>query len=68
VSRPTLLAIAAMIALLNLEADLAGLITTLLQAFAAVFIFLGIFRIFAPHKRARVGSGSSHSVPMRRPV
>ena len=68
VSRPTLLAIAAMIALLNLEADLAGLVTTLLQSFAAVFIFLGIFRVFAPHKRARVRSGPSQPVPIRRPV
>ena len=68
VSRPTLLAIAAMIALLNLEADLAGLMTTLLQAFAAVFIFLGIFRIFAPQRRAQVGPGSPRPVTSRRPA
>lgn len=58
VSRPTLFAIAAMITLLNLEADLAGLLTSLLQSFAAVLIFLGFFEFLSRRKRARLMSRS----------
>ena len=62
VSRPTLVAIIGMTALLNLEADLAGLMTTLFQTIVGVLLFLGIFRIFAPRKRARIAARVSSAV------
>jgi hypothetical protein len=62
VSRPTLVAIIGMTALLNLEADLAGLMTTLFQTIVGVLLFLGIFRIFAPRKRAGPAARVSRAV------
>ena len=65
VSRPTLVAIIGMTALLNLEADLAGLIATLFQTIVGVLLFLGIFRVFAPRRRARSSPQVSRIVPIR---
>lgn len=65
VSRPTLLAIAAMITLLNLEADLAGLLTSLLQSFAAVIIFLALFQFFARRRRRRFKPPLAFDAPAR---
>lgn len=45
VSLPVLFAIAALINMINLEPDLAYLLTNLWQSFAAVLIFYGMFRL-----------------------
>lgn len=65
VSRPTLLAIAAMITLMNLEADLAGLLTSLFQSFAAVIIFLALFQFLARRRRRRFRRPLALDAPVR---
>lgn len=44
-SRPTLLAIVGMMCLINLEADMASLVTNLLQSTIAILIFFGVFSL-----------------------
>ena len=46
VSVSTLLAIAVMAGLINLEQDLSGLLSSLMQSTAAVFVFAAVFRLF----------------------
>jgi hypothetical protein len=67
VSLPALLAIAAMLQMANLEADLAYLLTSTMQSFAGVAIYYGIFR-FLTRRRRRLADGSAYEVvaPRRR--
>src|SRR5262249_15257413 len=44
ISLPTLSAIVAMMQLINLEADLAGLVTALWQSLGTAWIFFGLFK------------------------
>ncbi len=54
VSVPTLLAVAALVGLINLEQDLSGLVTSLLQSVGAVFVFVAFLRLF-PKRSRRAG-------------
>ncbi len=53
VSVPTLLAVAVMVGLINLEQDLAGLVTSLLQSTAAVFVLVAVLRFLPQGHRVR---------------
>ena len=54
VSLPAMLAIAAMLQMANLEADLSYLFTSMLQGFAGVLIYYGIFRFLTRRRRSRI--------------
>jgi len=58
ISLPTLVAVAVMISLVNLEQDLVSVVTSLLQSLVAVFVFVLVLR-FIP--RQRVDTGQSRS-------
>jgi len=61
-----LFAIAAMLQMANLEADLAYLFTSLMQSFAGVVIYFGVFR-FLVRRRSRSGArGLDVSIPLWR--
>lgn len=51
VSFSTLSAVAAMVGLINLEQDLASLMTSFLQSIAAVFVFIAVLRLFPKRRR-----------------
>jgi hypothetical protein len=53
VSLAALFAIAAMLQMANLEADMAYLFTSLIQSFVGVVIYFGVFRILARRRRRR---------------
>jgi len=56
VSVSTLVSVAMMVGLINLEQDFAGLVTSLLQSIAAIFVFVAVLRLF-PKRRRR---GQAH--------
>lgn len=58
VSLPALFAVAAMLQMANMEADLAYLFTSLLQSFVGVVIYFAIFRFLARRGRGREGAES----------
>ena len=66
VSLPALLAIAAMLQMANLEADLAYLLTSTMQSFAGVAIYYGIFRFLARRRRRLVDESAFEVVGPRR--
>lgn len=53
VSFPTLMAVAVMVGLVNIELDLAGAVTSLLQSAAAVVVLVGVLRLLPRDRRAR---------------
>ena len=61
VSLPALFAIAAMLQMTNMEADMSGLLTSMLQGMAAVIIYFGIFRFLTSRAHKRT-SGRPYSV------
>lgn len=64
-SRPTLLAIVGMMCLINLEADMAGLVTNLLQSVTAILIFFGVFRMFRGRQRRPANALAPAGVSVR---
>jgi hypothetical protein len=65
VSLPAMVAIAAMLQMANLEADLSYLFTSTLQGFAGVLIYYGIFRFIA-RRSPRRAELSAFAAPLRR--
>jgi hypothetical protein len=51
VSVSTLMAVAVMVGFINLEQDLSGLVTSVLQSVAAVFVFVALLRLFSKRNR-----------------
>ena len=66
VSLPAMLAIAAMLQMANLEADLSYLFTSMLQGFAGVLIYYGIFRFLTRRRRGRADLVAFAPVPRPR--
>lgn len=62
VSLPALFAVAAMLLMANLEADMASLLTALMQSLAGVVIYFGVFRLLTHHKHSRVKATSGPGV------
>ncbi len=54
VSFPTLMAVAVMVGLINIELDLGGIVTSLLQSGAAVFVLVTVLRLL-PQSRRSIG-------------
>jgi hypothetical protein len=67
-SRPTLLAIVGMMCLINLEADMAGLVTNMSQSAMAILIYFGVFRLVRGRGRPAVTSKSSAPALARQQV
>jgi len=63
VSLPALIAIAVMLQMTNLEADLSYLVVSSLQSVAGVMIYFGIFRFLTQRRRRR-----AHREPVERPL
>lgn len=68
VSVPTLMAVSAMIGMVNLEQDFASLITSLLQSFAAVLVLVIFLRLLGGKRRSPRPSSPAHSLEQQRQV
>lgn len=66
VSVPTLMAVAAMIGLVNLEQDFASLVTSLLQSTAAVLVLVAILRVFGAKARSSQPASGQRTTAQRR--